>query len=95
MNRRGSRCRMVIWHLVINWLTYNLTLYIILKNTAQCFDNTEYATLAAMGIVTLGLGVMQYDIWKTRHDTSAKIDFLKVHRRRKGDSPLSVTGGVP
>jgi len=75
---RGSRCKMVIGHLMINWLSYNLALFVVLWNTSSCFDHTEYAAITAMAILTLGLGVMQYDIWKARYD-------VKSSNRRKSD----------
>lgn len=86
---KGSRCRVVIWHLVINWFTYNIMLGVVLYNTSSCFDRTEYATMSAMAIVTIGLGVMQYDIWKARH----ALHYRKKLNRRKEDKVREVNGG--
>jgi len=81
---KGSRCRVVIWHLVINWFTYNIMLFVVLYNTSSSFDYTERGAMLAMGIVTVGLGIMQYDIWKGRHD----ISYRKRQLRRKEDKAM-------
>ena len=63
-----SRCKAVMIHLAINLLTYNICLFVVLKNTATNFDYTEWSTLASMLMVSCALAVLQYDIWKIRHD---------------------------
>ncbi len=65
--KRKSRCTIVFLHLLINWLTYNVALFVVLWNTCSSFDRTEWAAIIAMAMITGGLNAMQYDIWKAKH----------------------------
>jgi hypothetical protein len=66
--KRVSRCRTVITHLFVSWVLTNLALVFVLYMTASCFDHTEWESIAAMVMFTGGLKIMQYDLWKIRHD---------------------------
>jgi len=70
--KRVSRCRTVITHLIVSWLLTNMALAFVLYMSC-----TKVEVIASMALFTLGLKVMQYDLWKIRHDKYKKQQVVK------------------
>ncbi len=64
---KWSRCRAIMAHLAIQWITMNILLTFVLYNTSTCFDYTEYRTIATMALFGIGVAFTQYQVWKVRH----------------------------
>jgi len=64
----ASRRVTVIRHLLATWFLYNLSLFFTLIITCDRFNHNELETLGAMAIFTVGLTVMQYDMWVIRRN---------------------------
>lgn len=63
-----SRRVTVALHLILTWFLYNLGLLFVLLITCKCFDGNEWETLITMGIFSIGINWLQYDLWVLRRE---------------------------
>ena len=75
--KRVSRCRTVLTHLFISWVMVNIVLIFVLYFS---FHFIPWYVVGSMMLFTLGLKIMQYDLWKVYHDR-----FRESHRTRATD----------
>jgi hypothetical protein len=75
---------LVIFHLAVNWVLYNLALFIILLLTCVCYDSNEIETQVAMGVFTLGLAFHQYDLWAMHYNKKKEAGLSKPEAVRGG-----------
>ena len=76
--KRVSRCRTVMTHLIISWVMVNTVLVFVLYFS---FHFIPWNIVGSMALFTLGIKVMQYDLWKVYHDR-----FQTEYRTRSTDN---------